>query len=292
MSLRIQVSNLPNSFSRKPSRKEHTVRRKLPALTSVEHSPKKLSPSVPIFNSTRMTTRRCGPRKARLASVTLHLNVYLWQRIYTVTHNILWFFQILILSFGGTLSASYNEAKKLINAQEKIILNRRRVTVLGEASYNTRKFRHLDPEFREALCELPLNFSQSAYLFFLQEWGTHVITGAKLGVQESERGVFSKKTIINSLQRNQSGVITNKAGFLSFVSSSLTGKISDELLSELRSDKASQSRWTSAVGSPLSPAPISLTLRGLETFIRPLYVIGTLPHFRQVITDSFKDISF
>ena len=187
---------------------------------------------------------------------------------HTLLHDFFGVLQILIASFGGTLSASYKEAKTLINAQEKVILNKRRITVTGEATYNVRGNRRLDPEFVQALCDLPAEYSQDIYLSFIQEWGTHVVTGAKLGVRESVREDYSKKAVINALQRNQSYAITNQGGFLSFVSSSLTGAISDQVIDQFRTDKLSQSHWTSAVGSPSAPAPISLTLRGIESFIK------------------------
>ncbi|XP_055351338.1 uncharacterized protein LOC129597712 [Paramacrobiotus metropolitanus] len=174
---------------------------------------------------------------------------------------------ILIASFGGTLSASYKEAKNLIKAQEKVILNAHRISIAGDITYNVRSYRKLGSEFLDALCELPSNYSRNDYINFLKEWGTHVIIGAKIGIRESVRQEFTKNVVINHLQKNQSYTISSRGGVLSFITSSLTGTVSDQIIDDLRSGKESLKRWITAMGSPANPAPISLMLRGIEKFI-------------------------
>lgn len=165
------------------------------------------------------------------------------------------------------MSYSSQEAKNLVEVQEKVILTKRKVSIAGEVSYNIRQNRQLDREFVEALCELPEEYSIPPYKTFLSEWGTHVLIAAKLGWRESVREEYSKEAVINRLQRNQSGILSSKGGALGFLSSSLTGSISTAVINDLRTDSASTRRWTSATGSPLQPAPISLTLKGVENFM-------------------------
>lgn len=183
-------------------------------------------------------------------------------------------FQILIANFGGTLSFSFKEAKTIINRQEKVILTARRVSIAGDVVYNLRQNRRLNVEFLDALCELPTNYTQSVYISFIKEWGTHVVTGAKLGMRESIRREFSKKTVMNELQRNQSYAVSNKGGILAFVSSSLSGSVSSQVIQDLRSNSETVRSWTSSVGSPAAPAPISLTLRGIEKFLTAAYILN------------------
>ncbi|XP_055351340.1 uncharacterized protein LOC129597713 isoform X2 [Paramacrobiotus metropolitanus] len=183
---------------------------------------------------------------------------------------------ILLASYGGVLSYCSKEAKEIIEGQEKIILTKRRVTLSAEASYRYRENKELNTEFLRSLCELPTEYTVTDYSNFLMEWGTHVIIAAKLGIRESVREEHSKQTIINYLQRNQSGVLTSKANVLSVLSTSLTGSISSTVISDLRNDNIAARRWTSATGSPISPAPLALTLRGMEKFITADYINSSL----------------
>jgi hypothetical protein len=194
-------------------------------------------------------------------------------------------------SFSFELSGRYKDFQKKYQYRKSVFFEKSRVCYRGSARYEQEKARgrsdfRLADGFAAAIRALPLNYSRNEHNRFLDEWGTHVVTGVRVGSKYTEhfRSSFQKAY---TYALNQYGFGTSaSASFFTF-STSVSLK-ADKLtqdssfVSSLRSTrkvttKGSSIYWDTIRNVWVTPSnneftePIAITIRRIDEFLTPAY---------------------
>jgi len=182
-------------------------------------------------------------------------------------------YESIMTSFAFSQSERYAEMKKQTSNfhnvfyQEKKVCNKGRVRYLLDAAYrNTAKF-PVTEDFASAVCALPENYDKSAYLKFIEKWGTDVVVQVELGEKRTVRFKSSNTEFTKFVMENIASSVSVEGEFLGF-----SGSFSVDM-NMVRNFVKSGAKFGSdklvcTSGGPDLPEPIGLKLVPIDVALK------------------------
>ncbi|XP_011676479.2 uncharacterized protein LOC756464 isoform X1 [Strongylocentrotus purpuratus] len=120
-------------------------------------------------------------------------------------------------------SARYQQVADKTSGEGSVFLSNETITNLGQARYRTELAltgKHLlSPGFVAAACRLPQTYTEADYMEFMEDWGTHVIEEANLGIREGENLEEKRSSFVNYAAQNVEGSISASGAYAGFSAS-------------------------------------------------------------------------
>ncbi|XP_030835264.1 uncharacterized protein LOC575002 [Strongylocentrotus purpuratus] len=170
-------------------------------------------------------------------------------------------------SFQFAASHQYQSIKNDENTKGYVYFSEQTIQNYGSIRYlealaNTDGFEP-SREFRVAVCGLPTTYDKAAYMTFLSDWGTHVVTEAQLGSRSGTTYREDTSSFIKDSTRDMSNSVS-VGGSYKIVSASLSVDMDRFTKTAASQEKFGKVYKEYTVGSLEYNEPISIDLIGLN----------------------------
>ncbi|XP_062605124.1 uncharacterized protein LOC134266928 [Saccostrea cucullata] len=179
-----------------------------------------------------------------------------------------------LASFSFTLSGRYQQAHNKTNLEHNIIQDQINLCNLGRVRYmtelvNAGKF-PITQSFAAAICSLPVTYNQSAYMKFLDHWGTHITVEVELGQKRISRSQSSFKQFMEQVSKSGGFDLDVGGSYLGY-SASLGVNFDTFKQSSSFKQNYGTYQYTLQSGSETLPEPIGLTLETIDEALQPMF---------------------
>ncbi|XP_071507091.1 uncharacterized protein [Diadema antillarum] len=170
-------------------------------------------------------------------------------------------------------SSRYDEVRRGVEKNRYVFFQDRSVCNLGQARYRNELALYekypLDIGFALAACRLPIAYDETAYMQFLDDWGTHVVLQVDLGTKTTERYVEVREDFVHYARTE----VDSSVSFRTKVFTGYRGAAvvdTDTLEAGLTGGKKFGSQFSNFTSGGLDlPEPIAVSLIGMhEVFDR------------------------
>ncbi|KAL4221820.1 hypothetical protein ACF0H5_020074 [Mactra antiquata] len=170
------------------------------------------------------------------------------------------------------LSAGYAAIKKQTHDLHYVLQDSTTTCVQGTARYTLSladgNFYSLSDEFVTDVCSLPEVYDSAKYTAFLDTWGTHVVTGMKVGNSQTSTTVGKRRDYIEEVLEKSKIDVSIGGPLYGWDSSWVVDQDTLKFRPDVKINVGS-STSTFSTGDVNSPEPIGLNLTSIDTVFTP-----------------------